>query len=212
MKVVIVDDHPMVRQGLKQTIELEPDLELAGSASCVAEGLELIKTAEPDLAVVDLKMPDGSGLDLISRCKKEAPGCSFLILTAYGNPQEVSKALSEHVGGYILKESLPEEIIDAIKRVGNGRRYFDPEVMETALNSKDENPLYRLTPREMEVLHAVSAGMNNTAIAEKLHISDKTVKKHISNLISKLDVQDRIQAALFGFSQGMGRDLEEISS
>ena len=212
MKIVIVDDHPMVRQGLRQTIELEPDLEVVGSAASVKEGVELIQSAEPDLAIVDLKMPDGSGIDLIRLCKKEVPGCRFLILTAYGTPQEVSKALSEHVGGYILKESLREEIIDAARRVGSGRRYFDPEVMEAALNSKEENPLYRLTAREMEVLHAVAAGMNNSAIAKKLFISDKTVKKHISNLICKLEVQDRIQAALFGFSQGMGRDMDEISS
>ncbi len=212
MKVVIVDDHPMVRQGLKQTIELEPDLEVVGTAASCNEGVDLILSTEPDLAVVDLKMPDGSGLDLIRHCKKESAGCRFLILTAYGTPQEVSEALSEHVGGYILKEALPEEIIDAVRRVGLGRRYFDPEVMESAINGREGNPLYRLTPREMEVLNAVSAGMNNSAIAEKLHISDKTVKKHISNLLGKLDVQDRIQAALFGFSQGMGREMEKTLS
>ncbi len=212
MKVVIVDDHPMVRQGLKQTIELEPDLEVVGSAASCTEGVELILSTEPDLAVIDLKMPDGSGLDVIRRCKKEASGCRFLILTAYGSPQEVSDALSEHVGGYILKEALPEEIIDAVRRVGLGRRYFDPEVMENAIKGREENPLYRLTPREMEVLNAVSAGMNNHAIAGKLHISEKTVKKHISNLLGKLDVQDRIQAALFGFSQGMGREMEKTLS
>lgn len=212
MKVVIVDDHPMVRQGLRQTIEIEEDMDVIGSAASVAEGIELIIAAEPDLAVVDLKMPDGSGLDVVNSCKAAGANCRFLILTAYASSQEVNRALSENVGGYILKEALPEEIIDAIKRVASGRRYFDPEVMETAINGREENPLYRLTAREMEVLHAVSAGMNNSTIAKKLHISEKTVKKHISNLLSKLDVEDRIQAALFGFSQGMGRDLEKMPS
>lgn len=205
MRIVIVDDHPMVRQGLKQTIELEPDMEVVGSAASCNEGIKMILSEEPDLAVVDLKMPDASGFDLVRRCKEAKSDCHFLILTAYGSPQEVSRALSNHVGGYMLKEALPEEIIYAIRRINHGRRYFDAEVMEKTLNSREENPLFSLTTREMEVLDAISAGMNNCAIAEKLYISEKTVKKHISNIFSKLNCQDRIQAALFGFSQGMGR-------
>jgi len=212
MKIVIVDDHPLVRKGLKETIEIEPDMEVVGSAASVAEGVELILSAKPDLAIVDLKMPDGNGIEVVRSCKREGSSCLFLILTAYGSPQEITKALSENVGGYILKEALPEEIIDAVRRVLRGRRYFDPEVMEVAINGRKDNPLYRLTAREMEVLNAVAAGMNNSAIAKELHISEKTVKKHISNLLDKLEVQDRIQAALFGFAQGLGRDLEEISS
>jgi len=211
MRIVIVDDHPLVRKGLRETIEIEPDMEVAGCAASVAEGVELILSTAPDLAIVDLKMPDGNGIEVVRSCKKEASTCRFLILTAYGSPQEVTKALSENVGGYILKEALPEEIIDAVRRVVRGRRYFDPEVMEIAINGKEDNPLYRLTAREMEVLNAVAAGMNNSAIAKNLHISEKTVKKHVSNLLDKLEVQDRIQAALFGFAQGLGRDLEEIS-
>lgn len=210
MRIVLVDDHPMVRNGLQQTIEIEKDLEVVGCASSCKEGVEILKATNPDLAIVDLKMPDGSGLDLVHHCKDIVPGCRYLILTAYGSPQDVSRAISEKVGGYILKEAFPEEILLAIRRVGSGRRYFDPEVMENAFQWIDDNPLRRLTARELEVLNQVSAGLCNSDIAEKLHISEKTVKKHISNILAKLEFSDRIQAALFGYSQGMGKDQEKI--
>ncbi len=211
MRIVIVDDHPVVRNGLKQTIALETDLDVIGSAASCEEGLKEIEAKNPDLVVVDLKMPDGSGLELVQRCKKMNLSCYFLVLTAHGSPHEITQALSLKVGGYILKESLPEEIIEAIRRVGKGRRYFDPEVMESAIKGREESPLQRLTARELEVLDAVSAGLSNSAIAGKLHISEKTVKKHISNLLAKLEVEDRIQAALLGFSEGMGKERPEIT-
>lgn len=184
MRVVIVDDHPLVRNGLKQTIELESDMEVVGCAASCREGEALILSHNPDLAVVDLKMPDGNGLEVVQNCKKQASACRFLILTAYASPQDISKALSEHVGGYILKEALPEEIIDAVRRVGGGRRYFDPDVMEKAINGNADNPINRLTAREIDILNAVASGLNNRAIAEKLpSLGDrgrKTFKKTLT--------------------------------
>lgn len=209
MRIVIVDDHPVVRNGLKQTIDLEKDLEIVGTAASCKEGLELVTTQKPDLAIVDLRMPDGSGLDIVHEGKKFVPECRFLILTAYGSPKEVSRAISEQVSGYILKDALPEEIVNAVRLVGKGRRYFDPQAMESIVEKDEENPLSNLTDREREILGALAAGLNNSSIAENFHISKKTVKKHVSNLMAKLGVQNRIQAALLGFSLTRGQDSEK---
>lgn len=212
MRIVVIDDHPVVRNGLKQTIGLEEDMEVVGTAASCKEGLELVASQKPDLAILDLRMPDGSGLDIVRRCKILAPDCRFLVLTAYGSPQEVSQAISEQVGGFILKDALPEEIMNTARLVGKGRRYFDPQAIEIIVGRDEENPLNSLTLREKEVLDALSAGLNNNTIAEKLHISEKTVKKHVSNLMAKLGVQNRIQAALLGFSQAHGQYPEKQPS
>lgn len=206
MRIVIIDDHPVVRNGLSQTISLEEDLEVVGTASCCREGLELVTQQKPDLAIVDLRMPDGSGLDIVHDGKKIVPDCRFLVLTAYGSPKEVSHAISEQVSGYILKDALPEEILHAIRLIGKGRRYFDPQAMESVVEKDENSPLDNLTDREREVLSALAAGLNNNNIAENFHISKKTVKKHVSNLMSKLGVQNRIQAALLGYSLIHGQD------
>lgn len=197
MRIVIIDDHPVVRNGLEQTIALEQDLEIVGSAASYEEGLELIITQQPDLAIVDLKMPDGNGLDLVSHSKRINSHCRHLILTAHGSPHEVSRIVSEEVDGYILKEALPEEIINAVRLVGKGRRYFDPQAIQLLLEKDRESPVDALTAREKEILQAVAAGLNNGAIAEKFYISEKTVKKHVSNIMAKLGTKDRVQLALY---------------
>jgi two-component system nitrate/nitrite response regulator NarL len=212
MRIVVIDDHPVVRNGLMQTFGLEEDIEVVGTAASCKEGMELIASEKPDLAILDLRMPDGSGLDIVRHGKNLAPDCRFLILTAYGSPQEVSQAVSEQVGGYILKDALPEEIVNAARLVGKGRRYFDPQTMEIIVKRDKENPLNSLTLRETEILDALSVGMNNGTIAETLHISEKTVKKHVSNLMAKLGVQNRIQAVLLGFSQSHVQQPEKQSS
>jgi two-component system nitrate/nitrite response regulator NarL len=212
MRIVVIDDHPVVRNGLMQTFGLEEDIEVVGTAASCKEGMELIASEKPDLAILDLRMPDGSGLDIVRHGKNLAPDCRFLILTAYGSPQEVSQAVSEQVGGYILKDALPEEIVNAARLVGKGRRYFDPQTMEIIVKRDEENPLNSLTLRETEILDALSVGMNNGTIAETLHISEKTVKKHVSNLMAKLGVQNRIQAVLLGFAQSHEQQPEKQSS
>jgi len=200
VKIIVIDDHPVVRKGLEQTISFEENMEIVGSAVTCKEGLELIVTQSPDLAIVDLKLPDGSGLDLVRRAREVAQGCCFLILTAYGSSREISRVISEQVEGYILKDALPEEIINAARLVGKGRRYFDPQAMESIVEG-EKDPLKCLTAREKEILQEISAGMNNRDIAKKFFISEKTVKKHVSNIMAKLGVQGRIQAALMGLSQ-----------
>ncbi|HOL18177.1 MAG TPA: response regulator transcription factor [Bacillota bacterium] len=212
MRIVIVDDHPVVRSGLEQAISGEPDMEVAGVASSTGEGIAIIKAARPDLAVVDLRMPGGGGLELIRQCRKKVPGCRYVILTSYASYQEISTAFAERVEGYILKDALPEELITAIRVVAGGRRYFDPQAMDYYLNHNGQNPLSKLTSREVEILHCLAAGLSNRDMAQTLYISENTVKKHISNLLAKLELEDRTQAALFAVSHGMGKNLESSQS
>ena len=208
MRIVIVDDHPVVRSGLEQTICGEPDMEVVGVAASAEEGEAVVKATRPDLAVVDLRMPGGGGLELIRRCREEVPGCRYIILTSYASYQEISTAFAERVEGYILKDALPEELITAIRIVAGGRRYFDPQAMDYYLNYNGQEPLSKLTGREVEILHCLAAGLNNREMAQTLYISENTVKKHISNLLAKLELEDRTQAALFAVSHGMGKNLE----
>ena len=204
MQIVIVVDHPVVRNGLVQTISQEADMKVVGVAAATDEGVKLINAVKPDLAIVDLKMPGGGGMDLIRQCRGKVSDCRYIILTSYASYQEITEAFTNKVEGYILKDTLPEELITAIRIVAMGRRYYDPQVMEYYLNSAEKNLLEILTNREKEILRCLAEGLNNRDMAKKLFISENTVKKHISNILDKLELEDRTQAALFAVSHGMG--------
>ena len=210
MKIVIVDDHPVVRHGVVESLSMEQDIEVVGMASDSNEGLELLLSTRPDVAIVDLKMPGGGGLALIRQAREKKIDCRFIILTSYASYKDVSEAVTENVDGYMLKEALPEELISAIRLVFQGRRYYDPEIVNSVMNSKKKDPFQELTKRELEILEALAGGLNNRAISKDLYISENTVKKHICNLLEKLGMEDRTQAALFAFSHGLGK-REDIS-
>lgn len=205
VRIVIIDDHPIVQQGLERCLSMEEDMEVVGIASSCPEGVELISEQKPDLAIVDMRMPDGGGLELIRQAKKFLPGCRFLILTSYSSQGEVAEAVSVNVDGYILKDALPEELLNAIRIIARGRRYYDPEIMDSIINREEKDPLDILTGRELEILHALAEGMNNRDMAKEFYISENTVKKHVCNILGKLEFHDRTQAALFAFSRGLGR-------
>lgn len=204
MRIVIVDDHPVVRSGLKHTLSQEPDMEVAGVANSTTEGIKVITDRQPDLAVVDLKMPGGGGLELIKECRQRVSGCRYIILSSFASYSEIAAAFSQRVEGYILKDALPEELLAAIRLVAAGRRYYDPQVMEYFLEGSGRGPLEELTGREIEILNCLTEGLNNKDMAKKLFISENTVKKHISNILDKLELDDRTQAALFAVSHELG--------
>ncbi|MGV8147333.1 MAG: response regulator [Alkaliphilus sp.] len=210
MKIVIIDDHPVVRHGLKQTLNIEDDMEVIGMANSSQQGIDLIIKESPDLAIVDLNMP-GGGMDLIRQIREQSLDVKLVILTSYASQEEIKEALSLNVDGCVLKEILPEELVNAIRLVSKGRRYYDPNIMQIALSREKNDPLDQLTARELEVLKTLAGGLNNKAIAKKLFISESTVKKHISNILDKLELQDRTQAALYSFSRGFGENsVEEV--
>lgn len=206
MKVIVVDDHPLVRRGVEVVAGLEDDIELVGFASNGKEAEELLKNTRPHVALVDLRMPGEHGLDIVKKGRNICPECKFVILTSYATEEEIRDAMAIKVDGYILKEALPEELISAIRSVARGKNYYDPVVVQYAMGTENDaadDHLGHLTPREMEVLAALARGMNNKTIAETLFISEHTVKKHIGQILEKLALHDRTQAALFAVSKGL---------
>ncbi len=207
IKVIIVDDHPLVKEGVEAVIRLEPDLELAAAAGRVKEALQLIHSQLPDVALVDLRLQEEHGLELVKKGRDINSHTRYLILTSYATEEEIRRAMEEKVEGYILKEALPEELTSAIRRVARGKNYFDPAVVQYALEYRHKNKaegLGELTSRELEVLKSLARGLSNRDIAEKLVISEHTVKKHIGQILEKLQLRDRTQAALYAVSKGLG--------
>jgi two-component system nitrate/nitrite response regulator NarL len=202
LKVAVVDDHPLVWQGLKAVLQTDKDMEPIGWASNGREAEKLILEQKPDVVLMDLRLPGESGLDIVKRLKPRAPSAHFVILTTYAEQQDVTKALNIGVDGYVLKEALPEEMLNALRLVSKGRPYFDPAVMQlVARNRQRENELSLLTERELEVLQELGRGLSNKEIARKLFITEYTVKKHVSGILSKLGLKDRTQAALYAVEQ-----------
>lgn len=198
MNIVIVDDHPLVRQGLTAVLSAEGDMNLIGEAANADEALEIITRTKPDIALVDLRLMDVSGLDIVKVCKEKVPVCKYIILTSSVDQEDFRRARELGVDGYVLKEAFPEELIAAIRLVYRGRKYYDPSMVDFIMN-KDENDfrIEQLTPRELEVLRTLGEGLKNKDIAKKLFITEYTVKKHVSQILAKLDLADRTQAALY---------------
>ncbi|HQB63148.1 MAG TPA: response regulator transcription factor [Sedimentibacter sp.] len=191
MKIIIVDDHPLVRQGLASLVSMESDMELIGECSNVQEALTMIDEKKPDLAIIDLKLGKESGLEIVSADKEHK--CKYVILTSSAAYADFKKSEEVNVDGYVLKEALPEELLYALRLVGRGRKYYDPVLLEYKLQEGNDN----LTLREKEVLQKLGQGLNNQEIADELFISENTVKKHVSQILAKLNLHDRTQAALY---------------
>lgn len=208
MRLILVDDHPMVLQGVSSVINSQKDMKVVGTASTCDEGLRLLRELQPDLAVVDLKIGNDYGLDLVKQGRSIAPGCRFIVLTSFSDGFYIKECLAQKVEGYILKEATPEEFLVAIRLVARGRNYVDPAVMQQIISHDDRDPIEQLTSREREVLEALAKGMSNREIAAALYITEYTVKKHVSQILDKLELADRTQAALYAYSKGMGRGSE----
>lgn len=207
MKIVIVDDHPLVCEGIKAVLEQEEDIELLGCARSGREAEQLFARFQPDVALVDLRLPGDYGLDIIKRVRPLAPCCRFIILTSFADQDDIKRTMEVGVHGYILKEALPEEVISALRLVSRGRPYFDPAVMKLVMQlpKKDDSRLSELTERESEVLQALAKGLNNKEIASLLYVTEHTVKKHVSSILNKLEMKDRTQAALYAAAKGVGK-------
>lgn len=192
MKIIIVDDHPLVRQGLASLISMEDDMELVGECSNVQEALLMIQNKKPDIAIIDLKLGQESGLDIVNASRKRT--CKYVILTSSASYIDFKKSEELNVDGYVLKEAMPEELLYALRLINKGRKYYDPVLMDYKLQEGSNS---NLTIREIEVLHKLGQGLNNYQIAKELFISENTVKKHVSQILAKLNLHDRTQAALY---------------
>ncbi|MBT2288378.1 response regulator transcription factor [Paenibacillus albidus] len=203
MKIVIVDDHPLVRRGLAAVISMQPNVQFAGEATNGQEALLVIEEAQPDLVLIDLKLADESGLDVIKAARTRGIASKFILLTSSASREDFLKAEEVLVDGYVLKEALPEELLFAIQLVHKGRKYYDPGLMEDKMRMSGSSPTDELTPKEKEVLIELGQGACNREIAARLFISEFTVKKHVSQILAKLQVADRTQAALYANAVGL---------
>ena len=197
MKILIVDDHPLVRKGISSTLTFEKDIDKILEASNISEALNLLQMENPELAIVDLNLGKEDGLEIIAKSKKQGINTKFLILTSSIKKDDFTRAKEMKVDGYILKEAFAEDILYAIHVVLRGKQFIDPEVMKYQTSKNNEEICFgELTPRESDVLVELGKGLSNNEIANNLFISEHTVKKHVSNILSKLELEHRTQAAL----------------
>ncbi|MDR7239074.1 response regulator transcription factor [Neobacillus drentensis] len=207
MKVVIVDDHPLVRKGLVSILTLNETMEVLGEAKNSREAMDLFSSVKPDLALVDLRLGNESGLDLISKAMKQGSTCKFVVLTSSTEERDFIRAKEVGVDGYVLKEAFPEELIHALRIISKGRKYYDPGVLDLVMRSSEsidgDKHIEQLTPKEKEVLIVLGKGHSNKEISQILFITEYTVKKHVSQILAKLGLTDRTQAALYANAKGL---------
>ncbi|MBU7006552.1 response regulator [Phosphitispora fastidiosa] len=197
MRVIFIDDHPLVRKGLAAVLTTDEGFEVVGQADNGETAVRLAVEKKPEVIIMDLRLGNENGLDVITKIKLEGVNCKFVVLTSSNNLEDFRKAGEMSVDGYISKDAAPEEFLAALRAVGEGRKFFDPEIVGAFMSYGLKDPLGELTPREREVLNHLGKGMNNREIAEKIFVTEHTVKKHVSQILDKLDLADRTQAALF---------------
>jgi NarL family two-component system response regulator LiaR len=209
--VLIVDDHPLVRQGIRAYMETQPDLAVVGDASSGEQAVALAREAVPDVVVMDLVMPGMDGVDAIRQIKRSSPRTQIVVLTSFHDDRYVFPAIRAGALSYLLKDAGPEELATAVRRAVAGEAVIHPRVAArlvrevSGLRGEALNPFAELTEREVEVLRLIAAGMANHEIAERLVVSEKTVKGHVSNILGKLHLADRTQAAVFAWREGVVR-------
>lgn len=208
IKIMIADDHSMIREGLKSLLELEGDIQVVAEAEDGIDCLEKLKICTPDVLLLDINMPRKNGLEVLQTLKSSKSKVKVLVLTVHNEVEYLMKAVDIGVDGYILKDSESAELKKAIFSIVEGENYIQPSLIPS-LNSKmieknrDEGKIESLTKRELEVLKLLAVGMYNKEVAEKLNISERTVKNHVSNIFKKIEVTDRTQAAVFAIRNNL---------
>lgn len=199
--MLIADDHPVVRQGLRSFLQLQPDLEVVGEAADGEDAVAEAERLEPDVVLMDLVMPRVDGLEAIARIHRARPSTRIIVLTSFGDDERVVPAVKAGAAGYLLKDAEPQALADAIRGVHAGEGFLHPavtaRVMEEVVAGMRPTVADLLTSREMDVLRQIAHGRSNREIARELSISEKTVKTHVSNVLAKLGLADRTQAALY---------------
>ncbi|MBA2879615.1 NarL family two-component system response regulator LiaR [Anoxybacillus kamchatkensis] len=204
-KVLLVDDHEMVRLGVSAYLSAQPDMEVVGEAESGEKGVELALQLRPDIILMDLVMETMDGIEATKQIISAWPDAKIMIVTSFLDDDKVYPAIEAGAVSYMLKTSKASEIANAIRATFHGQSVFEPEVTGKMINNvrKQSLPHEQLTSREMEVLLFIAQGKTNQEIAEELFISLKTVKVHVSNILAKLDVQDRTQAVIYAFKHGL---------
>jgi len=202
VRVFLVDDHEVVRRGLRELLDPEPDLEVVGEADTAASALARIAPTRPDVVLLDLRLPDGDGVVVCREVRARHPEIHCLILTSFSDDQALFDAIMAGASGYLLKQIRGTDLVDSVRRVAAGQSLLDPALTERVLERLRRGPevderLARLTEQERRILDLVAEGLTNRQIAQRMHLAEKTVKNYVSNLLSKLDMQRRTQAAVY---------------
>jgi DNA-binding NarL/FixJ family response regulator len=211
LRVLLADDHPVFRKGLRALLTSLPEATVVGEAADGEQAIQMVAECEPDIVVMDLNMPGVNGVEATRRILAQRPGIRVLVLTMFDDDDSVFAAMRAGALGYLIKGSETEEVIRAITAVGNGDAIFGPSVarrilafLTRPLSAYDERQFPELTAREREVLDLIAAGMNNPDIAKRLYLSPKTIRNHVSSIFTKLQVADRAQAIVRARAAGLG--------
>ncbi|MFD1957438.1 response regulator [Paenibacillus thailandensis] len=223
IRLLIADDHAMVRRGLQMFLATQPDIALVGEAANGQETLERAVELRPDVVLMDLNMPVLDGIETTARLLETWPETKIIVLTSFADQDHVLPAIQAGAKGYLLKDIEPEELVEAVRRVHQGRVELHPDAAGLLVshlsgaerrqeqaespvpNGEDDRMLEQLTPREQEVLRLIASGMSNKEIGETLVITEKTVKTHVSHVLDKLGLADRTQAAIYAVKRGLGQ-------
>lgn len=201
IRVFLLDDHEVVRRGLAELIGLEDDMEVVGEAGTVADALTRVPAVRPQVAVLDVRLPDGSGIEACRAIRSHDPSIGCLMLTSYSDDEALQGAVLAGASGYVLKEIRGNDLVTAIRRIAAGESLLDQRLVDEAharlSGSSDDPRLATLTTQERRILDLIGEGMTNRQIGEQLHLAEKTIKNYVSSLLDKLDMQRRTQAAAY---------------
>lgn len=200
IRVLIVDDHPVVREGLRAILEVRQGFEVAGEAGDGETAVERSRDLRPDVAIVDLRLPGLSGIEVTASIRRLDPNARILALTSAGGDADVRAALAAGAAGFLFKDALGREVVEAIIRLHEGHRAIAPAAMEELLSAND---LPSLTPRETQILELMAAGLRNQEIGAKAGMAVSTVKTHVNQILEKLGAQDRTEAVTTGLKRGL---------
>jgi DNA-binding NarL/FixJ family response regulator len=202
IRVFLLDDHEVVRRGVRELLESNGEIEVVGEAGTAEEGLARIPATRPDVALIDMRLPDGNGVEVCREIRSKHTEIQCLILTSFSDDEALFDAIMAGAAGYLLKQIRGTDLVDAVQRVAAGQSLLDPEVtarvLERLRNGPEEDQrMARLTEQERRILDLIAEGLTNRQIAERMYLAEKTVKNYVSNVLSKLGMERRTEAAVF---------------
>jgi DNA-binding NarL/FixJ family response regulator len=202
IRVFLLDDHEVVRRGVRELLEAQPDFEIVGEAATAEEGLARIPPTRPDVAIVDMRLTDGNGVEVCRDVRSRDEGIKCLILTSFADDEALFDAIMAGAAGYLLKQIKGTDLVDAVRRVAAGESLLDPDLTARAVERfraapEEDNRVAGLTDQERKILDLIAEGLTNRQIAERIFLAEKTVKNYVSNMLAKLGMERRTEAAVF---------------